>query len=282
LALVVYENKIVAIAGESEQGVTGDVNVYDPETDVWESLPSKPTPVADIQAVVIGGKIYIPGGRLDSGEISSLLEIFDPGLNRWSSGARLPERISAYGLVAFEGELYLFGGWNGEEYLDLTLKYDPDIDEWTEEANLSTARAFSSAIVAGEKVHLIGGYDGNRALDFHEVFTPGLDVSVGDAWTESTPLPDGRYAMGATSLIDVIYLVGGVDNGQSQTNSLGLQPQIQEWQAIPNPFKGEYRNLGLVSLNTRIYAVGGLIDDTASPKNMSSQVIYIQVLPFVR
>ena len=36
-----------------------------------------------------------------------------------------------------------------------------------------------------------------------------------DTWSERVPLPAGRYAMGATSLADLIYVVGGVGGTDS-------------------------------------------------------------------
>ncbi len=90
LALAAYEGQLYAIAGQAQAGVTGVVERYDPSTNQWLALPSKPTPVADIGAAVVGGKIYVPGGRLASGDVSDILEIFDPHSGVWEKGASLP------------------------------------------------------------------------------------------------------------------------------------------------------------------------------------------------
>ncbi|HSN95381.1 MAG TPA: LuxR C-terminal-related transcriptional regulator, partial [Anaerolineaceae bacterium] len=63
MAVTVYDNKIYVIGGETEEGVTGLTEVYDIATDTWARLPDKPTPVTNVKAVVVGGKIYVPGGR---------------------------------------------------------------------------------------------------------------------------------------------------------------------------------------------------------------------------
>jgi len=90
----------------------GDVTYYDAEADQWAAAATKPTPVTDIQAALLGGRIYVPGGETSKGSISAELAIYDPRDDTWSLGAALPEPRSAYGLVAFEGNLYLFGGWD--------------------------------------------------------------------------------------------------------------------------------------------------------------------------
>ena len=56
LAAAAYENQIYAIGGETDGGVTGALERYDPVADTWTALAPKPLPVADIGAAVIGGK----------------------------------------------------------------------------------------------------------------------------------------------------------------------------------------------------------------------------------
>jgi hypothetical protein len=68
----------------------------------------------DINAVVAGGKIFIPGGKLASGEVTDRFEIYDPLNDNWEKGSPLAIPLSAYAQVAYEGKLELFGGWNGE------------------------------------------------------------------------------------------------------------------------------------------------------------------------
>ena len=66
LALVVYENQTYAIGGLDSQGVSGEVHRFDPQTNTWVSLSSKPSPVFDIRGAVVNGQIFIPGGRPNS------------------------------------------------------------------------------------------------------------------------------------------------------------------------------------------------------------------------
>ena len=96
LAVVAYENQIYTIGGETEQGVVGKVDLYRVELDTWELKKAKPLAVADINAAVIGGLIYVPGGRLASGEPTDVVEAFDPVANRWEGRASLPVPLSAY------------------------------------------------------------------------------------------------------------------------------------------------------------------------------------------
>ena len=105
LALAAYEGQLYAIAGQAQPGVTGVVERYDPSADQWLALASKPTPVTDIGAAVVGGKIYVPGGRLASGAVSDILEIFDPHSGAWEEGASLPAGAERLCFGGFRGSL---------------------------------------------------------------------------------------------------------------------------------------------------------------------------------
>ncbi len=96
LAITTFENQVYAIGGESATGMTGTVDRYDPATDAWVTVSQMPVPVTDVNAAVIGGKIYIPGGRLTSGKMTNALEIYSPRQDTWENGSNLPMPMSAY------------------------------------------------------------------------------------------------------------------------------------------------------------------------------------------
>lgn len=278
----VYENQIYAIAGEIEQGTSSVVERYDPNTNQWQQLNAKPTSVGDVQAAIIGGKVYVPGGRLPSGVPTNLLEIYDPRQDTWEQGTALPVAVSAYALAAFEGKLYLFGGWDGENYLDSVYEYDPELDAWSLKTPMSTARAYAGATQAGGKVFVVGGFDGKQALASSEVYSPGLDDGQNNPWEEGASMPEGRYGMGITSVADIVYLVGGKSDSDQPLPPLGYSTQVEAWSQIENPAPRTWVDLGLVPLGTQIYALGGQVDGKPTGENYSYQAIYTVVIPFIR
>ncbi len=62
LAVATDGLRLYAIGGETQDGVTGDLLVYDPVTNGWLPLTNKPTPAASIAAAYLDGRIYVPGG----------------------------------------------------------------------------------------------------------------------------------------------------------------------------------------------------------------------------
>lgn len=282
LAVAVHENQIYAIAGEDANGVTGVVERYDPQTNVWKSLADKPTPVSNVAAAVIGGEIFVPGGILDSGQATNVLEIYDPRSDSWSRGAPLPQPVGSYALAAFEGKLYLFGGFDGRNFLGTVYEYDPGQDAWRSKAPLTSPRALAGAAVSGGKVHLLGGYDGKRALDLNQIYQPDQDDGRVNPWSEGVRLPQGRYAMGVTSISEILYLVGGTGDQAQAGTPLVFITDLDSWQPVELPFEESWSYLGLAPLGTQIYALGGEIDQAPSGQNWAYQAIYLTVLPYIR
>jgi len=277
LAVASHENQVYAIGGETKAGVTSVVERYNLVTNTWTGLSSKPTAVADVSAAVVGGRIYVPGGRLASGEVTNILEVYDPREDRWEQGAALPTALSAYALVAFEGKLYLFGGWDGERFGASVYEYDPDQDMWRARTPMATARGYAGAAAAGGKIYVIGGYDGKEALAVNEEYLPERDT-----WSQRAPLPAGRYALGVASIADIIHVVGGEGETGSSLPPLQYFHQQDQWQEFESPFPQRWSHLGLVPLQTQLYGVGGRWNGIPAAQNLSYQAIYTITIPIVR
>jgi DNA-binding CsgD family transcriptional regulator len=280
LAVVAYDEALYAIGGESAAGIVGAVERYDPESDSWESLLPKPVPVTDIQAVVIGGKIFVPGGRTVSGSLVKNLDIYDPGLNLWEQGVELPQPLSAYALSAFEGRLYLFGGWDGSKFTNLAFMFDPRSNQWTELTPMPTSRGFAGAAVAGGKIYIIGGNDGQAGLASVEVYSPDNEGRE-DPWHTAAPMPSDRYGMGITSVADIIYVICGQGSDDIPLLPLAYVSQKDTWQTFDIPPVNLGSGLGLALSGEYLYAVGGKRGASPVPDVLAYQVIYTVGIPVI-
>jgi DNA-binding CsgD family transcriptional regulator/N-acetylneuraminic acid mutarotase len=277
LAVTVYENQVYAIGGETAQGASGSVERYDPSTDSWVELSAKPIPVTDVNAAVVGGKIYVPGGRTSSGEVIDTVEIYDPRQDKWGKGGNLPVKMSAYAMTAFEGHLYLFGGWDGKKYLNSVLIYDTGQDDWAMLTPMSEARGFASAAVLGDKIYIIGGNNGKQDLAINEVYTPHLEGFT-TPWSQAAALPTGRYASGIASLADRMYVFGGQADSQAV---LAYTPQTNQWQALDSLPQEIGEGARLVQLGEFLLVLGGQVNNNPSGMNLAYQAIYTVQIPMI-
>jgi len=279
LAVAVYENQIYAIGGETVQGVTGVMEQYDLASDTWKALTSKPLPVTDIHAAVIGGNIYIPGGRLASGRVTDVLESYDPRRAVWERRASLPVALSGYALVAFEGKLYIFGGWDGQKFLASVYEYDPGQDNWIERTPMPTARGFAGAAIAGGKIYVIGGTAGEQALGINEAYTPNRE-GVDNPWESFEPMPSSRAHPGVGSVADVVYILGSA--APEETFSfIAYLSQTDEWQAFETPPVSAKNKIALISLGEYLYAIGGTLEGDQAGVMLAYRAVYTVGIPVI-
>jgi DNA-binding CsgD family transcriptional regulator len=282
MAIASYGNLIYIFGGENPSGITGNTDIYDPETDTWSTGPAKPVPVSQVEAGIVGGKAVIPGGRDSQGKILRVVEIYDMLSMEWSMAADLPVPLAGYSLAVYEGGVYVFGGWDGERSSDRVFRYDPEEDTWQELTSLPTARAFAGAIVVEDSIYVIGGYDGTEALTENEVYFPARESQEDrQVWESRAPMPLGRYAMGMTNVVDIIYAIGGISSDGPLAGSITYFPLEDRWESFELPNSQSWARMGAVLFGTRLYLIGGEIDGSPSGQNLAYQAIYTVSLPSI-
>jgi len=280
MAVVVYDGDIYSIGGMGLESVHAGGHRYRPEENLWETITAKPTPVTDIQGALIGEKIYIPGGRLASGQPTDVLEIYDPREDGWEQGASMPMPISAYALAAFEGQLYLFGGWDGQDTLDDVFIYDPVEDMWHEGSRMTASRQDAGAVALSDKIMVLGGRNETGILKDTLVYYPSRDKEGEDPWYKDIPLPEGRYNFGVTSISDNVYVLGGQPAGKGSPME-GLLLLDEEWIAFPAIQDFDQRDITMVSLDSQLVLFDNHPDLTTSPVWTYQAFYYSIYIPFV-
>jgi DNA-binding CsgD family transcriptional regulator len=277
LAVVIHEDKIYAIAGDTPDGVTGVVEIYTPGDNTWAIGESKPTPVSNVAAAVVDGLIYVPGGYTSAEEVITTTEVYDPANDTWDTRAPLPAPVCAYAVAAVDGKLLVFGGWDGESYIASVYEYDPQKDGWTAKTAMSTARGFAAAGVVEDKIYVVGGYDGTTEFALCEEYDPAKDDGTGVPWTIKAPMSVGRGGLGVTVVGKNLYAVGG--GWQSYlTHNERYNPGTNTWANFETPITAEWRNLGVAATEAKIYAIGGYSSDYLSD-NQEYQALFQLYLP---
>jgi len=281
MAAVAYDGNVYAIAGEGPEGVSGSVFRYLTDEDRWEALSDKPTPVADVKGVLVGEKIYVPGGRLADGQPTDILEVYDPRRGTWEQKASLPIKVSGYALADFEGQIYLFGGWDGEKVLDTALRYDPQEDQWDEVTPMPTARAYAGAAEAGGKIYVIGGWDGEFELHLTETFVPERDRIGESSWEMEVPTPEDIHNIQPQSIADLIFAIGQKDHRNIVI--VQLNTQTKSWVELDD--YDVFIVVDMLNVTTQegyLYYLGGFDNkgDLLST-NMRFKVVYTMNVPNV-
>lgn len=280
LALVAFEDRLYAIGGMAEQGVTNQLDIFDIARDTWEAGKPKPLAVHDIQAVSIRGKLYVPGGMTNNGQLSDRLDIYDPRQDAWTIGAPLPVAVSAYALAAFNNRMYLFGGWDGTQILDTVYEYNPELDEWKTMPSMPTARRYLGAVVSGNAIYVVGGEGDQGPVDTNEIFYSDQVSNPQAAWQAGEPLPEPIYGMGVTSVADIIYLVAGQGGAEREYPVLAYE-KAEGWRVI-EAWPGEVPTyLGLTSQGVFLYAVGGMVDNLPTNNSYQYQALYTVSFPLI-
>jgi N-acetylneuraminic acid mutarotase len=283
MGAVDYNNSFYLIGGETADGASDSLLRYQPLSDEWDQLASKPVAVRDVQAALLGERIYVPGGRLADGNDTAVFEVYDPREDAWAELAALPVPISAYALATFEGRLYLFGGRSGDQYLSSVYAYSPDDDRWQALTPLKQPAAFSSATVVGNKIFLLGGFDGQTALTTNIAYFPTRDSDGEDPWESYAPLPAGRYAMAVNSLSNVIYIAGGLTDNEKPAAPVTLQylSQANQWAAFDSPAAPLGSHAALLASGGFLHFLGGETSQDLAATHQAFQALYSLSIPLI-
>jgi len=113
LAAVAHGGKIFVFGGctgtASAPSVTGEVDMYDPQTNTWTTLPSMTTARASLVAGHSGDKVCAIGGTNGISALS-VNEVYDIPSNTWSTNTPMTTARQEAGVNSHGGRIYVVGG----------------------------------------------------------------------------------------------------------------------------------------------------------------------------
>lgn len=112
-------------------GFSNYLDVYDPASNTWTSLPGSSAAHGSGAGGVINGKLYVAGGDDASGHLQTLTEVYDPYTNTWTTLAPMIKGVSTPASAVINGKLYVFGGSNGTRDITTVQVYDPITNTWS-------------------------------------------------------------------------------------------------------------------------------------------------------
>lgn len=122
-ASAVVNSNIYILGGLGDNDTLNAISnqIYDVETDTWSfgaSIPSGMwyTAAGATAGVMAPKRVYVMGGGFT--EVTNVVNVYDPALNTWSSGAPLPTNRTGHAIAVIDDVLYVMGGgcsWHGGE-----------------------------------------------------------------------------------------------------------------------------------------------------------------------
>jgi N-acetylneuraminic acid mutarotase len=222
--IAAYQNKIYCIGGiagidDAGRRITGVNEVYDTETDTWETKAPVPTARWALQANVVNGKIYLIGGYVpdDSdfgGSMSVLNEVYDPETDSWTTKAPIPIATADYPSAVVDNKIYVIGGLSSSPQSDLNQIYDPQTDIWSKGTLMPSGIRYGAAgattgVNALKRIYFVSG-SGTQVYDPQH-----------DGWTVGTTMPTNRQSLAVAVVNDVLYAIGGYTRTYPELYTVG-------------------------------------------------------------
>jgi len=236
LGAAAFQGKIYCFGGRNvskDYSISISVaEVYDTETDSWETRNPMPTARSGLEASEVGGKIYLIGGLTESesssiAEKSAQVEIYDPMADSWSTGSRMPTAVSGYASAIVDGKIYIISGVaSGSTKTNLTQIYDPETDKWSlgtpipMSVSYAAAGAVTGANVA-KAIYVIGG--SNATYPLSGQYANQVYFLETDSWAMAAPMPVDRDGLALAVVNDTIYVMGGGHNIFTQDSTVAMQ-----------------------------------------------------------
>uniref|UniRef100_A0A8C6NUI4 Kelch like family member 10 n=1 Tax=Nothobranchius furzeri TaxID=105023 RepID=A0A8C6NUI4_NOTFU len=145
--------------------------------------------VSHLQMFHIGSQVYVCGGRLSDGFLSSV-ECYNPNNNQWMLITPMTSPRAAVGVISNKDHLYVIGGYNSITYVSTVEVYDPLLKSWETASSMIHPRCNFGIAVLEDQLFVVGGV--------HKNGTSSVELYDGtiDSWQPVQDLEAPRFAVG--------------------------------------------------------------------------------------
>lgn len=252
-ALAACEGKIYLVGSivDNSSIIRTYTAAYDPAADSWENKRALPEHQVywDMQANVVGGKIYvISGGQWHGFGAFSATQtnyVYDPSNDSWSQKAAIPTPVAFYGSAVLDDRIYIMGGQSqytypsSYTYVNLVQIYDPKTDSWVQGTPLpslltSPAACSTTGAMVEKRIYVAGGI--NCSDPSHPTLNSTLvyDGTTG-SWSTDASMPTARWGLSLVNVNDTLYALGGEDGTNWLTTNERYTPANYGTEDTPPP-----------------------------------------------
>jgi hypothetical protein len=207
-------NKVYAVGGHDFGSNNGFFEEYDPQVNQWINKASMLTKRSEVASCIYDNKIYTFGG-----DLTTVVEVYNPINDTWSSKIPIPFSITGASAVVLNYKIYLIGGYNGSNYLKQVLIYDPILNTWSNGPDMQVERAYFGACVFDGRIYVFGGMNNSGVQSSTEMFSLTYN-----SWTYKQPISYSLYRFAITTTNNKIYLCGGIGPNFVSSNIIQYDP----------------------------------------------------------
>jgi N-acetylneuraminic acid mutarotase len=268
-SLILHKNKFYLIGGRGKK----PINVFDPNTNQWETKKEPPIEIHHFQAVSYKNAIYIVGAMSGKYPIENPIKniwIYYPENDKWEKSTEIPEnrRRGAAGVAIFQDKIYLVGGidfGHTSGTNNLFDSYDLLSKKWRVLTKAPNIRDHFSAIVVNDKLYCFGG----RNTSYHTIDNFGAffnktipDVDVynfkEEKWhTLKEQIPFPTAGSGVVNYNNKIIFIGGEGTWKQAYNTTQVfDLDSNKWSLVSSLNIGRHSG-GFTVYNNKIYAISG-------------------------
>ncbi|NOU51262.1 hypothetical protein HG263_12060 [Pseudoalteromonas sp. JBTF-M23] len=240
LGLVACQNQLYGIGGfaadqQNPWQVRANVFASDEQLTTWREVAPLPAPQAESVYASVHEHIHVIGGRgLNAqNELSDTSAHWIYHQGQWHQGAPLDTARNSAASAVHNGLIYIIGGRQFSQNnvnMSTVQCYDSKEDRWRTLAPMPLASAGLACTQLNDRIYAFGGEQyiyqrtsqGSKLIDskaFNSVWSYDLN---NDVWrTEAFKLTSTRHGLGAITLNNQIYIMGGaVQAGGTGTSNL--------------------------------------------------------------
>jgi hypothetical protein len=207
-------------------------------------------------AAVWNDRIYVVGGKNSSGNTTATVYVSpqltggDVGSN-WSSVAAFNVARSGVAVTAYANNLYLFGGYDGSNYLSdvqfTQINSDGTIDPWAYTRSLPGPIRNARAVSANGYIYLVGGRSADTTCSPKVLIAPisanttiasgNNPTGVGEWYETNVRYSGDRYGAAVAYSNGKLYMMGGgctapLSSNQNYQSTVNSQPQVAEYSRL--------------------------------------------------
>lgn len=245
-------DRIVIVGGRTNtirgQGQLATMLLYEPEADVWISLPSLPYTRIGTIAQLFDRQITMTTGGLQwnnpqrttlSGTLDQSWELMHPSL---------PTALSSATGAILGGKFYVFGSGARSP-----ITYNLATDQWSSPgtvADIPLAGSRQGLVRFGERLYLFAG--SGESSGQVQIYDP-----LTNQWSRGSPMPVAATEATAIVVNDLIYVTWGSLASGSAPGMAMYDPRTDSWQSAPAPPYNR-RGAAMANVGNLIYLFGGL------------------------